>query len=104
MGCQVSGGEYATRYTKIPNRIPHLPSDLPVTVILNPYQTCPNGFKQLQAKQQNNIQWIYFIHQKHTYYSDIMIGHHVINSLPESYAKSEIPYHLPIHVLTAKYE
>ena len=33
-----------------------------------------------------------------------MIGHHVINSLPEPDHKSKIPYHLPIHVLTAEYE
>ena len=33
-----------------------------------------------------------------------MIVHHVINSLPDSDNKAEIPYHIPIHVLTAKYE
>ena len=104
VGCKVSGGEYATRYTKIPNCIPHIPSYLPVNILLKPDQTCPNGFKQLQVKKQNNIQWIYLLHQNHTYYSDIMIDHNVINSLPESYAKAKISYHLLIHALTAEYE
>ena len=89
---------------KLSNRLNHLLSNLPVIIVLKPEQTRPNGFKEFRVKRKNNIQWLDFLHQHHTSYSDIEINHDVINSLPESDTKTDIYHYLLIHVLTAEYD
>ena len=87
---------------KLSYHIPHLPFDLPVIVVIKPYQTHTDGFREFRVKRCNIIDRIDFLQQHHTCYSDILINHDTINFLPDSNALSDIPHHIMICILTTE--
>ena len=86
------------------DQLPHIPSDLPVFVVLKPDQTHLDDYKKILVKGSNTIQWLFYLLRHHNSYSNIAIDHDEINPLADSDAGDGISHHITIIILNAEGE
>merc|ERR1719221_2091740 len=64
------------------NKLPLLPSELPVFVVRKSNPSCSNRYKDFRIRRDNILKWLIFFKSNNPHYYDIFIDYKALQNLP----------------------